>query len=65
MLTLVLQILEQEKVILVPQLTIDSVQYIKGMIEANTYLLNNNKHYKLNDEIYYSNDNKFLYRIDI
>ena len=64
MLTLVLQILEQEKV-LVPQLTIDSVQYIKGMIEANTYLLNNNKDYKLNDEIYYSNDNKFLYRIDI
>lgn len=64
MLTLVLQILEQEKV-LVPQLTIDSVQYIKGMIEANTYLLNNNKYYKLNDEIYYSNDNKFLYRIDI
>lgn len=51
--------------ILVPQLTIDSVWYIKGMIEANTYLLNKNKYYKLNDEIYYSNDNKFLYRIDI
>lgn len=51
--------------ILVPQLTIDSVWYVKGMAESNTAILAANKYYKLNDEIYYSNENKFLYRVDI
>ena len=51
--------------ILVPQLTIDSVWYVKGMTESNTAILAANKYYKLNDEIYYSNENKFLYRVDI
>lgn len=51
--------------ILVPQLTTDSVWYIKGMVESNTYILATNKYYKFNDEIYYSNENKFLYRVDI
>lgn len=51
--------------ILVPQLTMDSVWYVKGMAESNTSLLDANKYYKLNDEIYYSNEYKFLYRVDI
>lgn len=51
--------------ILVPQLTTDSVWYVKGMAESNTAILAANKYYKLNDEIYYSNENRFLYRVDI
>lgn len=51
--------------ILVPQLTSDSAWYIKGLVESNTALLSPNKYYKLNNEIYYSNNNRLLYRVDI
>lgn len=51
--------------ILVPQLTMDSVWYVKGVAESNSSILTANKYYKINDEIYYSNEYKFLYRVDI